>query len=132
MMDSCIFVIIPAWVGLPMSTPMFFEKSYLDQLDEVARNELSSVLVMSGIASIFAFFGFGFGCLGKCAPQDIFLRDFRFKHDKECCCICLSKFDYNCRMRVLKCNHAFHKECLSSWNKKGNTCPVCRASISFG
>ncbi|KAH8754799.1 hypothetical protein F5883DRAFT_572427 [Diaporthe sp. PMI_573] len=30
---------------------------------------------------------------------------------------------------VLPCKHWFHGECVVSWLKMHNTCPICRASI---
>jgi hypothetical protein len=29
----------------------------------------------------------------------------------------------------LQCGHVFHKKCLHEWQKKENTCPLCREEI---
>ncbi len=42
------------------------------------------------------------------------------------CSICLSSLDNYTR---IICGHIFHKECIDTWNKKNNTCPLCRSII---
>mmetsp|Transcript_9454 Transcript_9454/g.13026 ORF Transcript_9454/g.13026 Transcript_9454/m.13026 type:complete len:273 (-) Transcript_9454:165-983(-) len=45
------------------------------------------------------------------------------------CCVCLEDFEAdNTEQSIVKlqCNHPFHKECVVSWLKDHNTCPVCR------
>jgi len=43
------------------------------------------------------------------------------------CSICLDKLDKN--IFILKCNHKFHKECLSRWLNVNPSCPLCRSII---
>ncbi|XP_073045341.1 RING-H2 finger protein ATL80-like [Primulina eburnea] len=46
------------------------------------------------------------------------------------CCICLSEFEEEERLRVLtKCGHAFHVACIDTWLMSHMNCPVCRAPI---
>jgi len=41
------------------------------------------------------------------------------------CSICLNNVNHNDDNWIItKCNHLFHKRCISKWNK--NTCPLCR------
>lgn len=41
--------------------------------------------------------------------------------------ICLSDYEAEDDCRVLKCRHAFHKECVDHWLSAGrNSCPSCR------
>ena len=44
------------------------------------------------------------------------------------CSICLENLsdDYK-----LVCNHVFHKECITYWLTKSNTCPLCRTVITW-
>lgn len=46
------------------------------------------------------------------------------------CGICLEntndKLDY-----ILKCNHAFHSNCIDEWFKYSDTCPYCRNDIEL-
>lgn len=43
------------------------------------------------------------------------------------CLVCLDEFDLKQSVRVLKCNHVFHRECVDKWLcESHNSCPVCR------
>jgi hypothetical protein len=43
------------------------------------------------------------------------------------CSICYS--EYKDKISKLNCNHIYHKECISPWALKSNTCPLCRQPI---
>lgn len=45
------------------------------------------------------------------------------------CNICLENFEIGNILRVLECNHEFHENCILTWLKKNNTCPVCRHEL---
>ncbi|KAF8377254.1 hypothetical protein HHK36_030629 [Tetracentron sinense] len=46
------------------------------------------------------------------------------------CAVCLSKFQEGEKIRELKCNHVFHKDCLGKWLQHDSaTCPLCRSSV---
>ena len=48
------------------------------------------------------------------------------------CAVCLCKVKEKEEIRVLKCEHVFHKDCLNTWFsfKYNNTsCPLCRVSV---
>ena len=38
----------------------------------------------------------------------------------------------NIFIKLKKCNHVFHKQCILNWFKTKNTCPICRQIISLG
>jgi Ring finger domain len=44
------------------------------------------------------------------------------------CSICLEAFLAKKKIRVLKCQHEFHKSCIDRWFNKGEdiSCPICR------
>lgn len=42
------------------------------------------------------------------------------------CAVCLMEFEENELCRMTLCLHVFHSECLLSWIKKNENCPVCR------
>lgn len=31
---------------------------------------------------------------------------------------------------ILQCLHRFHKECVSTWFERKNTCPICKRRVS--
>ena len=39
------------------------------------------------------------------------------------CAICLCDIEHKVK---LSCKHIFHKECIEEWQKRSNTCPLCR------
>lgn len=46
------------------------------------------------------------------------------------CAICLCEFNDGDKLKVLRCGHSFHSECIDPWliNEKA-LCPVCRRGI---
>ncbi|KRH30234.1 hypothetical protein GLYMA_11G169500v4 [Glycine max] len=52
-----------------------------------------------------------------------------FEKEEECC-ICLSLFRGNEKLKVLiECEHVFHSKCLGMWLSAHPSCPLCRASL---
>jgi E3 ubiquitin-protein ligase RNF115/126 len=45
------------------------------------------------------------------------------------CNICLECFSVGNIVRVLECKHEFHENCIITWLKTRNTCPVCRHEL---
>lgn len=48
---------------------------------------------------------------------------------EERCTICLTKYETNERLRDLPCSHDFHQDCIDTWFKNSDKCPICRRSI---
>ncbi|RHN56121.1 putative transcription factor C2H2 family [Medicago truncatula] len=49
------------------------------------------------------------------------------------CSVCLCKIEEGDEIRVLRCDHMFHRYCLDRWvGFKNNTCPLCRESLRSG
>jgi len=45
------------------------------------------------------------------------------------CPICMKKYEGNEIIRILSCDHEYHKECVDIWFKNYKTdCPMCRQS----
>lgn len=59
-------------------------------------------------------------------PSQKYNPDLKF-HE---CTICLDKFLNNQDVRVLNCNHCFHKSCIDSWLLNILKCPLCRSSVT--
>ncbi|VVC36318.1 Zinc finger, RING-type,Zinc finger, RING-CH-type,Zinc finger, RING/FYVE/PHD-type [Cinara cedri] len=53
-------------------------------------------------------------------------------HDKllgEQCPICLSPYQLEQKALTMPCDHVFHEECLKTWLKKSNFCPLCKLEL---
>lgn len=47
----------------------------------------------------------------------------------DCCSICLDKYDSDKKIVKLRCNHIYHKECITEWIYNNNECPLCRKEV---
>ena len=45
------------------------------------------------------------------------------------CIICMEEFENNESVKLLPCEHIFHKNCIKQWLLKQKTCPFCKAEI---
>ena len=45
------------------------------------------------------------------------------------CSICLVNFEEDETVRQLPCKHYFHTDCIYTWLRQNNTCPVCRGVV---
>lgn len=45
------------------------------------------------------------------------------------CSICLSEFCEEDCVRILKCTHYFHEQCINLWLQDNDTCPLCRINV---
>lgn len=55
--------------------------------------------------------------------KQIYYKNNKFENFE--CSICFDVFKDNELLKQLKCNHLFHKECLSQWLLNENKCPIC-------
>ncbi|CAK7212411.1 hypothetical protein SBRCBS47491_001454 [Sporothrix bragantina] len=46
------------------------------------------------------------------------------------CTICISEVALNDEVLYLPCKHWFHEECVVTWLRQHNTCPVCRTAVT--
>ena len=72
--------------------------------------------------------------------DDLFLEmdQYQYKHIQKYdsrreteCAICLGEFKRNDIIKEFyKCKHIFHKDCLKSWLKRSNCCPLCNHDLT--
>ncbi|XP_040179755.1 E3 ubiquitin-protein ligase RNF128 isoform X2 [Rana temporaria] len=49
--------------------------------------------------------------------------------DGDSCAVCIETYKANDVVRVLTCNHFFHKNCIDPWLLEHRTCPMCKCDI---
>ncbi|NXQ86608.1 RN128 ligase, partial [Nyctibius grandis] len=49
--------------------------------------------------------------------------------DGDSCAVCIEQYKPNEVMRILTCNHFFHKNCIDPWLLEHRTCPMCKCDI---
>lgn len=70
-------------------------------------------------------------------PQSVIdsIASFKYRNgdgliDGNDCSVCLNDFQRDETLRLLpKCSHAFHLDCIDTWLRSHQNCPVCRAPI---
>jgi len=63
-------------------------------------------------------------------PTKIFYKEKLKENEPTTCAICLDDFENEEELRMLLCNHHFHKHCIDAWIlERKNMCPICRAEI---
>ncbi|XP_059486941.1 E3 ubiquitin-protein ligase RNF181-like [Neocloeon triangulifer] len=48
---------------------------------------------------------------------------------KEQCSVCLKNYDEDDPCRMMPCKHKFHQNCIFTWLKQTNSCPICRKEL---
>ncbi|NWH48096.1 RN128 ligase, partial [Fregata magnificens] len=49
--------------------------------------------------------------------------------DGDSCVVCLELYKPNEVVRILTCNHFFHKNCIDPWLLEHRTCPMCKCDL---
>jgi hypothetical protein len=57
------------------------------------------------------------------------IKKMKIGHSDKDCSICLKNFVKGQVIRLLKCNHIFHDECILPWLEKRSCCPNCRTDL---
>ena len=54
----------------------------------------------------------------------------KLEEDKKNCVICMEDFKNGDKSTNLPCLHMFHTNCIQSWLKTQNTCPICKFKLT--
>merc|ERR1719277_2350253 len=46
--------------------------------------------------------------------------------EEDLCVVCQEAMPAGSKAKAMPCGHKFHDDCLISWVKKSNSCPLCR------
>ena len=49
---------------------------------------------------------------------------------EETCAVCLEDFRDGDLVRVLRCFHTFHRECVDKWLARNHLCPICKQDVA--
>ena len=130
-----LIILDPMAILLPYSTKYFVDDN---NIEFFYRSNVRFEVVLSGIISIFSFFGLAFGCFGKYLPNEVLnkngdniLNKLRQNKQKNICTICLQRITTDNDINLLSCGHCYHRDCLSQWIHKNNVCPLCRHDIKL-
>lgn len=70
--------------------------------------------------------------LNKYMPEQVFYRKIENKFEAEECMICLEEYKPGDMIRkVAFCNHFLHSFCLSQWQAKEESCPICKQKLDL-
>ncbi len=61
--------------------------------------------------------------------EEIYNSQIKLNESTNQCIICLSEFENGEKIRYLKCNHFFHKDCIDNWLQLQKKCPTCNQEI---
>tara|TARA_B110000208_G_C11783628_1_gene434766 strand:- start:489 stop:806 length:318 start_codon:yes stop_codon:yes gene_type:complete len=48
------------------------------------------------------------------------------KYNQKNCVICLNNYSFGAEVKILKCGHLFHVDCIDKWLNIVNICPICK------
>lgn len=50
-------------------------------------------------------------------------------YNETVCSICLENFENDDNVRLLKCHHIYHDECIKEWFERSSKCPLCNTNV---
>jgi hypothetical protein len=64
-------------------------------------------------------------------PSAIYATPENSDEDDALCVVCQTDFEDGDDMKVLRCNHRFHTDCIQTWlTQEHSVCPLCRLSVT--
>ncbi|XP_003509076.1 E3 ubiquitin-protein ligase RNF128 isoform X1 [Cricetulus griseus] len=67
--------------------------------------------------------------IGKLQLRTLKQGDKEIGPDGDSCAVCIELYKPNDLVRILTCNHIFHKTCVDPWLLEHRTCPMCKCDI---
>ncbi|XP_012666834.1 E3 ubiquitin-protein ligase RNF128 isoform X2 [Otolemur garnettii] len=67
--------------------------------------------------------------IGKLQLRTLKPGDKEIGPDGDSCAVCIEQYRANDLVRILTCNHIFHKTCVDPWLLEHRTCPMCKCDI---
>jgi hypothetical protein len=104
---------------------LFYEKCNL------CHNKLIKPLITLECKCQFHLSCYSFICINNDTCFNCNDKIYKTEEDYDSCPICLEKlFLYEDKHIITKCNHTFHKKCITTWIIKKSNCPICRKNIN--
>ncbi|RVX72963.1 hypothetical protein B0A52_03316 [Exophiala mesophila] len=67
---------------------------------------------------------------GYASSQDARIETTVFAKDDKICALCMDTFSVGQKVRLLRCDHYFHPDCIDPWLlNMSSTCPLCRIDL---
>ncbi|GKU95983.1 hypothetical protein SLEP1_g9269 [Rubroshorea leprosula] len=111
-----------------ISRIVMLAEALFEVLDEIHQQSvvLSSRQSVSSIGSVPAP-----NDVVESLPIKIYAKSHKLQTDEAAqCYICLVEYEDGDSLRILPCNHEFHKSCIDKWLKEiHRVCPLCRGDI---
>nr|XP_033801774.1 E3 ubiquitin-protein ligase RNF128 isoform X2 [Geotrypetes seraphini] len=67
--------------------------------------------------------------IGQLQLRTLKQGDMELGPDGDSCAVCIEVYKPNDVVRILTCNHFFHKTCIDPWLLEHRTCPMCKCDI---
>ncbi|KEH20328.1 zinc finger, C3HC4 type (RING finger) protein [Medicago truncatula] len=110
-----------------ISRVVVLAEALFEVLDEIHQQSvvLSSHPSVSSIGSVPAPIN-----VVESLPVKLYEKFHKHQEDATQCYICLVEYNDGDSVRVLPCNHEFHRTCIDKWLKEiHRVCPLCRGNI---
>lgn len=62
----------------------------------------------------------------------VIFRDSQIQKEDATCVICLDEYEPDDELRILRCGHHYHKECVDQWLIEKGSCCLCHQGLSTG